>query len=538
MPLKLLQKRLGGAFSLIYLGLVLSALLASLVCYLLSLPVKHIRYQAHIEHSFTSLHQLSERWLAEGNNINQLHQLLELPVEVQSFHEDIFSNYQLKRFSENRPWLLDTHPQNTRLLVRYPSHPDRLVLFTFTQPLEQQLRATSQLLQYFLERTPASSLDSLQPLLHLPARLIRQLPRALDQQQLAQLQAGYPVLVRQQQLFTLYQPLTENTWLVIGPAQSFTAYPPPVVAGLMVVFFCTLALWVGLLLGNVEQRFRVLSRVLQQLAAGNLNSRIKPQRLDFIGNMAGAFNRMADQMQRALSTQQEMIRAVSHELRTPVARIRFGLQMIEDVVDEQPELLQQIQGIDQDIDELDVLIDEILTYARLGQDRLLLMFSRQEVFPLVNNLVVNFQRTNPHLKLQCKVHNPKGFDQTGDLEARYFQRAVQNLIGNAVRYAKTQVRVTCLFENDTFRVDVEDDGAGIPEKDLQRIFAPFTRLDDSRTRSSGGYGLGLSIVQRIVYWHRGSALADRSPALGGARFTLIFPRYQSEDQQPLSAPPP
>ena len=66
---------------------------------------------------------------------------------------------------------------------------------------------------------------------------------------------------------------------------------------------------------------------------------------------------------------------------------------------------------------------------------------------------------------------------------------------------------------------------------------PFSRLDDSRTRSSGGYGLGLSIVQRIIYWHRGSALVDRSPNLGGARFSLIFPRTQSDKLPPLEVPP-
>ena len=68
-----------------------------------------------------------------------------------------------------------------------------------------------------------------------------------------------------------------------------------------------------------------------------------------------------------------------------------------------------------------------------------------------------------------------------------------------MRYAKQQIRISCHLENDSFRVDVEDDGAGIPEEDCQRVFMPFSRLDDSRTRSSGGYGLGLSIVQRIVY---------------------------------------
>ena len=76
------------------------------------------------------------------------------------------------------------------------------------------------------------------------------------------------------------------------------------------------------------------------------------------------------------------------------------------------------------------------------------------------------------------------------------------------------------------RIDVEDDGPGVPEEDWERVFTPFSRLDDSRTRASGGDGLGLSIVRRITYWHQGGAMVDRSQELGGARFSLIFPRFR------------
>jgi two-component system sensor histidine kinase RstB len=82
------------------------------------------------------------------------------------------------------------------------------------------------------------------------------------------------------------------------------------------------------------------------------------------------------------------------------------------------------------------------------------------------------------------------------------------------------------------RIDVEDDGPGVPESDWQRLFTPFIRLDDSRTRASGGHGLGLSIVRRIIYWHAGRALVGASQGLGGARFSLIWPRCQAAEQTP------
>jgi len=74
---------------------------------------------------------------------------------------------------------------------------------------------------------------------------------------------------------------------------------------------------------------------------------------------------------------------------------------------------------------------------------------------------------------------------------------------------------------------VQDDGAGIPEEDWDKVFTAFARLDDSRTRKSGGYGLGLSIVRRILYWHGGQAFVGRSEELGGACFTLVWPRHQA-----------
>jgi two-component system sensor histidine kinase RstB len=92
------------------------------------------------------------------------------------------------------------------------------------------------------------------------------------------------------------------------------------------------------------------------------------------------------------------------------------------------------------------------------------------------------------------------------------------------------VVVRCHIDEDNCRVDVEDDGAGVPEEDWEKVFTAFARLDDSRTRTSGGYGLGLSIVRRILYWHGGQAFLGRSEALGGAQFSLVWPR-----KKPVSA---
>ena len=113
-----------------------------------------------------------------------------------------------------------------------------------------------------------------------------------------------------------------------------------------------------------------------------------------------------------------------------------------------------------------------------------------------------------------------------EIEIRYIHRSIQNLVGNARRYADAKVKVICSFDSEACRIDVEDDGPGIPEDQWESVFTPFARLDDSRTRSSGGYGLGLSIVRRILYWHGGQAFLGRSN-MGGAKFSLVWPRKQN-----------
>jgi two-component system sensor histidine kinase RstB len=115
-----------------------------------------------------------------------------------------------------------------------------------------------------------------------------------------------------------------------------------------------------------------------------------------------------------------------------------------------------------------------------------------------------------------------------EAEPRYLHRALQNLVSNAMRHAESEVRIGFQLSQQRCRIDVEDDGPGVPESAWERIFTPFMRLDDSRTRASGGHGLGLSIVRRIIHWHAGRALIGRSQALGGACFSLAWPRQQGD----------
>lgn len=307
--------------------------------------------------------------------------------------------------------------------------------------------------------------------------------------------------------------------------------PPP-----FVWFSFPIAILIALLIGgglgavlywhieSLETRLRRLESTATRLARGELEARVEVDQADSIGRLGEAFNTMAEHIQRLVGVQREMIHAVSHELRTPVARIRFGVQMIEDCPNEAA-VKKQLLGIDSDIQELDELIDEILTYARLEQGGPILTFQEADVRAIVEQVVSEQGSVKPGMSITATFSEDSNRWKNSDMEVRYIHRAIQNLVGNATRYAASTVKVVCAFEKDTCRVDVEDDGPGIPESDWEKVFTAFARLDDSRTRSSGGYGLGLSIVRRILYWHGGQAFLGRSE-MGGAKFSLIWPRKQ------------
>ncbi|MDP3536817.1 MAG: ATP-binding protein [Halomonas sp.] len=418
-----------------------------------------------------------------------------------------------------------------RLRQRLPSDNDEgswMLEATLVAWSERQWQGSLVLLGEWLADTPANERATAMASLRAgswPLTLLSTLPDDLTLEQQFQLTLG-GVLTRlatdKLAITLLYQLPNESQWVQAGPISRGDTLPVnlhlPLLVGLMIV----LSLIVYLIMRSIEARMARLELAATRIASGRLETRVKVESGDFLGRVGMAFNGMANQVQTLLRGQQEMIRAVSHELRTPVARIRFAVQMVEDMTD-QPAIRRQLQGIDADIAELDELVDEILTYARLGGETINgaeLEMALVECRAMAERVIDTLSPLHKGLSLTLDP----GDDIELYAEPRYLQRALQNLVGNACRYGKSQVVIRLCDEPNLVRIDVEDDGPGIPLEARGDIFKPFARLDDSRARSSGGYGLGLSIVQKIMAGHRGSVTVDTSPTLGGARFTLLIPR--------------
>lgn len=313
-----------------------------------------------------------------------------------------------------------------------------------------------------------------------------------------------------------------DTVIHVGPIQLFNWYPLNLIISVILISMFLISLGVYALIFPLERKLQLVQVGLNNVTKGKLNTRVEVVGQDEISRLSATFNSMVEHIKRLIESQRELTRAVSHELRTPVARIRFAVDMLADTDDAESREMQR-DYIDKDIEALNGLIDEILTYAKLEEGSPKLDWEMVNLSELITQIVKETNALGKPIEVISEVSHAKARAMA---DRRYLHRVVQNLAGNALRYANGKIKVSAGVAKGRAYVTVEDDGQGIPEADRDKVFIPFSRLDDSRTRASGGYGLGLSIVSRIAFWFNGEISVNESPELGGAKFTMTWPVKQ------------
>ncbi|AZL72732.1 ATP-binding protein [Pseudomonas oryziphila] len=463
--------------------------------------------------------------------------LLGVPLDLQPLSAFTLDGGQRARLYRDLVVVEKTGPHAARVLRRV-GREDQLLVAEVKQVSEQLARATLYLLADELVRYPVSEQQSRLAQIRqskgfgFDIALQRIERAALDDDQRRRVEEGDTVMAlgKDGDSIRVFSGLPGSPWVLeIGPLHQLNPYPPQLLILIAFLGLCLIGLMVYLLVRQLERRVSGLEVAATRIAQGSLDTRVPAGDADSVGRLAEAFNGMAEHLQRSLTMQRELVRAVSHELRTPVARLRFGLEMIESASTEQARA-KHLAGMDGDIQDLDKLVDEMLTYARLEQGAPALQFQAVDLDELLARVIDELAPLRADVRvLRGECHGLDGGAAWVEAEPRYLHRALQNLVRNAMRHAESEVRLSYQLGQQRCRIDVEDDGPGIPEGVWDRIFTPFTRLDDSRTRASGGHGLGLSIVRRIIYWHGGRALVGHSEQLGGACFSLSWPREQPRD---------
>lgn len=290
----------------------------------------------------------------------------------------------------------------------------------------------------------------------------------------------------------------------------------------LLVVLALLVAAVGVLLARpLVKRLRHLQEVSVRIARGELGARALVSGSDDLADFARHFNQMAERNQILAEKQRDLMRAVSHELRTPAARIRFSLELLGDASSKQ-DLERHILSIDSDLDEIDCLVQELVTLDRLDRnDSASILLD--EPFDPMRAISAEMVRLEPHrAEVEISTLNalPDGSSATGS--EKLFRRAFRNVLSNGVRHARRKVRISLARTDGNLQVSIEDDGPGIPSFERARVLEPFARLDPSRSRNSGGLGLGLTIVDRILA-AAGGQLKIEDSELGGARVTMSWP---------------
>lgn len=318
---------------------------------------------------------------------------------------------------------------------------------------------------------------------------------------------------------TVWLPVRNNTRLLAVGRRPVQWNHAPLVH-MVILLFLVVALTGFALSWPLVRRLAKLERIADRISAGELEARADVSSKDAVGRLARRFNAMADQVQLLLEKQQQLIQGVSHELRTPATRIRFGLELLGRAKSEE-ERTQRIDAIDEDLDELDQLVEELLLYIKSGNRALRL----ERVDVDASKELMDLLRRQGELRpeIECVLQDD-AFEGSVNADRQHFRRAVRNLLDNALRHAASRAVVEVRREANGVLIAVSDDGPGLAKEDRERIFEPFSRVDESRSRESGGMGLGLAIVQRILEAHGGDVQVHTAEGeSGGARFETRWP---------------
>jgi two-component system sensor kinase ParS len=293
-------------------------------------------------------------------------------------------------------------------------------------------------------------------------------------------------------------PVAEERWLV-------RAGPP--------LFYLSIVVLVGLWLRPILRDINRMTSAAQRFAADYRTPLHTADATTELTTLAQNLDDMSSRLSGLIQNQKELIAALSHEMRTPLARIRFALAVMGNDADD--DTRARLDSINADVQDVDDLIATMLNYARLDHPELQMNWGLVPLQPWIEKTVEKYRELGKNLVVECEP----GLD-AATMDPRLMELAASNLLSNAAQHAASQFRLRLARHGSGFEMSVDDDGNGVPEAARDTVFKAFTRLDDSRSRQTGGYGLGLAIVARIAALHGGAPSVGTSADLGGASFSV------------------
>ena len=273
-----------------------------------------------------------------------------------------------------------------------------------------------------------------------------------------------------------------------------------------------------------------LSKAANSIATGQLSTRVgkfKGHYRDEIADLSNNFDRMAEKLEKTVKLKERLLQDISHELRSPLARLQIAIELGRKKSGDVAE--SEFLRMEEECIRLNSLIGEILEYARLDKSVYQLQRTLTNIPHLLQHIIddanFEFAKKQPRVTLsaaaECKLY----------VDERLLHRAIENILRNALRYSPSQELVSVIVLLDESQqnliIEILDHGPGIPPDQLNKIFNPFYRVDKSREKKTGGYGLGLAIARQAIHLHNGKIDAINQKT-GGLKVQITLPLTENQ----------
>jgi two-component system sensor histidine kinase MtrB len=290
---------------------------------------------------------------------------------------------------------------------------------------------------------------------------------------------------------------------------------------------------------------KVAAEVSEEIADGALDVRLLEKGEDVIAVLARSFNKMADSLQRQITKlasvskmQQRFVSDVSHELRTPLTTIKLAGDLIFESRDSlDPSLRRSAELLHGQIVRFEVLLNDLLEISRYDAGAVRAELEIHDLNQVVGMAIASIEPLAKNRGSQIEVKIPDG-EILAEFDARRIERLLRNLLANALEHGEGKPIVVEVGVNtEAVAVSVTDNGIGMSQAQLERVFDRFWRADPARKRTSGGTGLGLAISLEDTLLHGGMLDVWAKPN-AGASFRLTLPKVQGSEilESPLSLP--
>lgn len=270
----------------------------------------------------------------------------------------------------------------------------------------------------------------------------------------------------------------------------------------ILLFLSALVIFIYIYVSKLLSPIIKIKKGVHHISNGNFDHQIDLNIKSELGDLAKSFNKMTLHIKEMMDNKEQLLYDVSHELRTPITRMKVALEFLE----ESPSRDQ----LSEDLQEMNTMVNEILESARLESGHSSFKLVSFDILPIIKELCNHYKQTPPGITIK---HTLKQFIVTVNPEKT--QIVLKNIIENALKYsgeAKTPIEIDMDPIEKT--ISIKDHGIGIPKEDIDKVFEPFYRVDKSRQKRTGGYGLGLNLCYKIMKKQQGTITIESQDGKG------------------------